>query len=157
MALETIHIPETVFTLGRPYYYYDNPFAGCTSLREFSGKFATDDGLCLLSGNGLNERNALVSVAIGCGADTFRVPDGVHVIAESAFGRARFKTVDLNETIQINQWAFSLSYLESMTIPSSVGYINDYAFSDCRELTDMWFDSDVLHDPYPGVCHNHVW
>ena len=143
-ALESIHFPESVGSLGAPYYYYDNPFAGCVSLRAFSGKFATDDGLSLLYGNGVNARNTLVSVAIGSGTETYRVPDGVEVIVQNAFFYAPFEAVDLNEVTQIGEWAFSCSQLQSVRIPSSVTHIDDYAFGNCWYLSDMWFESDNL-------------
>ena len=146
--LEEIHIPESVTSLGylggTAYYFYDNNFAGCTSLRKFTGKFATEDGLCLRYGNGAGETFALVSVALGGISGTFRVPDGVTYIVASAFEHAPITGVDLNEVTSIDPYAFSGSSLQSVTIPSTVKFIDDFAFANCHSMTDMWFESDEL-------------
>ena len=146
--LEEVNIPESVTTLGylgsSGYYFYDNPFSGCTSLRKFTGKFATEDGLCLRYGNGAGQTFALVSVALGAISGTFRVPDGVTYIVSSAFRGAPITGVDLNEVVSIDQYAFFGSNLQSVTIPSTVKYIDDYAFARCNNMTDMWFESDEL-------------
>ena len=146
--LQRIHLPESVVRLGYVnggyYYFYDNPFAGCLSLQEFSGSFASDDGLCLRADNGDGEKYALVSVALGCGLDTYRVPDGATYVVSRCFAGAPFKEIDLNGTAQIDEEAFFDSTLEHIRIPASVAYISSWAFSSCRNLTDMWFESGVL-------------
>ena len=146
--LQRIHLPESVVRLGYVnggyYYFYDNPFAGCLSLQEFSGSFASDDGLCLRADNGGGEKFALVSVALGCGLDTYRVPDGATWILPRCFEGAPFKEIDLNEAVQIDEEAFFGSDLEHIRIPASAVYISSLAFSSCRHLTDMWFESGVL-------------
>ena len=144
--LVSIHIPETVKTLSYPYYWYLNPFRGCTSLQEFTGKGASADGKCLMwDGNaGDGDLNVLVSVALGSVSGSFRVPDGVTVIGDYALAGATVTAVELNETVQINQGAFLQSTLESVTIPAAITDIGDFAFAECPVLKDMWFESDAL-------------
>ena len=105
-SLTSVTIPDSVTTI-REY-----AFAYCYSLTEFNGKFASEDGRCLIVEGLLN------SFAIGCGATEYTIPDSVTTIGEEAF-------------------SFCDS-LTNITIPDSVTTIGDYAFYDCDSLTSVY-------------------
>ena len=141
--LESVTIPDSVEKLGYPYFYYANPFEGCTSLHSFYGKFATDDHRCLLYGNPSTEdmdpRNVLVSFAPGGMKNkAYRIPDGVLVIARDAFTEAPLSTVDLNEVFMLWNGAFSdCLNLRSISIPAGFSMIGDQAFYGCTLLKSI--------------------
>lgn len=139
--LSSITIPESVVTLGYPYYYYENPFAGCTALESFSGKFATDDGHALLYGNSLSAKDVLVSFAAGAlVGGTYDVPDGVDAIAPYAFAGARISGVNLNAVSNIMQYAFNDTALKSVHLTTNVGFINHHAFDGSNQLEYIRID-----------------
>ena len=85
---------------------------GCSSLQEFNGKFASEDGRCLIVDGKLN------SFAIGCGATEYTIPDSATSIGDNAF--------------------YGCSSITSVTIPDSVTSIGEAAFRDCDSLTSVY-------------------
>ena len=71
--LKSITIPDSVTTID------EGTFSGYSSLKEFKGKFASDDGRCLIINGVLN------SFASGCDATDYVIPNSVISIGECAF------------------------------------------------------------------------
>ena len=101
-SLASVTIPNSVTSI------YGGAFAGCNRLTEFLGKFASEDGRCLIVNGTLN------SFAIGCGATEYAIPDSVTSIGSSAF-----------------EYCESLT---SVTIPDSVTSIGEKTFSQCPNI-----------------------
>ena len=104
-SLTSITIPDSVTTIG--YWAFGN----CTSLSKFNGKYASEDGRCLIIDG------TIISFA-PAELTEYTIPDGVTTIGEGAF-----------------LWCSSLS---SVTIPNSVTTIGDSAFYLCRSLTSVY-------------------
>ena len=104
-SLTSVTIPDSVTPIGT------EVFRGCSSLQEFKGKFASEDGRCLIIDGTLN------SFAPG-GLVEYTIPDSVTTIGEYAFG--------------------GCSSLTSVTIGDSVTSIVEYAFSGCSSLTSVY-------------------
>ena len=104
-SLASITIPEGVTSIG------DNAFYGCSSLAEFNGKFASEDGRCLV------KDGELISFA-PYGLTEYTIPDGVTSIGDEAFYYCRS--------------------LESVTIPEGVTSIGAKAFYYCQNLAEVY-------------------
>ena len=114
-SLTSVTIPDSVTTIG------GGAFAGCSSLQEFNGKFASEDGRCLIIDGTLN------SIA-PAGITEYAIPDSVTTIGSSAFYRC--------------------SSLTSVTIPNSVTSIGYTAFSGCSSLTSVTIPNSVTSIEY---------
>ena len=105
-SLTSVTIGNSVTTIG------NSAIRGCSSLQEFNGKFASEDGRCLIIDGVLNY------FAIGCGATEYTIPDSVTTIGDFAFRNC--------------------SSLTSVTIGNSVTTIEDGAFDECSSLTSVY-------------------
>ncbi len=104
-SLTSVTIPDSVTTIGR------SAFRHCSSLTEFKGKFASEDGRCLIIDGALNS-------FAPAGVTEYTIPDSVTTIGWGAF--------------------YQCSSLTSVTIPDSVTEIGDYAFYECSSLTSVY-------------------
>ena len=102
-SLTNITISDSVTEIG------EWAFSGCSSLKEFKGKFATDDGRCLIVDG------RLIAFAPAAELTHYSIPDSVTTIGNGAF--------------------YDCSSLTNITIPDSVTEIGERAFSNCWRLT----------------------
>ena len=126
--LTSVTIPDSVTTIGVAAFYY------CTNLVEFNGKFASEDGKCLIVDGTLN------SFAIGCGATEYTIPDSVTTIGYEAFSNCNSLTSvtipDSVTTIEVLAFAYCTNLI-SITIPDSVTTIGVAAFYYCTNLVEF--------------------
>ena len=120
-SLTSITIGDSVTTIG------DYAFSSCDSLKEFKGKFAADNGRCLIVDGGLN------SFANGCGTTEYTIPDSVTTIRHSAF--------------------YGCTSLTSVTIPDSVTTIGDHAFYECTSLASVTIPDSVTTIGYAAFAY----
>ena len=104
-SLTSITIPNSVTSIG------DNAFYDCSMLQEFKGKFASDDGRCLI------QDGTLIAFAPE-GLTEYAIPDSVTSIGDYAFS--------------------GCDSLTSITIPDSVTSIGSYAFGYCTSLEEVY-------------------
>ena len=104
-SLASVTIGDSVTKIG------GGAFEDCTSLKEFKGKFAADNGRCLIMDN------TIIAYANASGT-TYNIPDSVTTIGSSAFHYCRSLT--------------------SVTIPESVTTIGVAAFYDCISLATVY-------------------
>ena len=103
--LTSVTIPDSVTTIG------NYAFSQCTSLKEFKGKFAADNGRCLI------KDNTLIAYANASGT-TYTIPKSVTTIGNYAF--------------------YYCNKLTSVTIPDSVTKIGGYAFASCYSIATVY-------------------
>ena len=135
-SLTSITIPNSVTTIG------SGAFSDCTSLTRFNGKFASDDGRCLI----IDE--TLIKIAPS-GLIEYTIPNSVTTIGNGAFRYCKDLTsvVIPDSVTSIGDSAFANCYrLTSITIPNSVTYIGDAAFVSCSSLKSI-----VIPDPVTTI------
>ncbi len=104
-SLTSVTIPDSVTSIGR------SAFEGCTSLTNFYGKFASEDGRCL-------------------------IVDG-KLVAFAPFGLTQYSIPDIVTSIGYKAFSGCTS-LTSITIPDSVTKIEYDAFYGCSSLTKVY-------------------
>ena len=132
-SLTSVTIPDSVTEIG------NYAFSRCSNLQEFKGKFASEDGRCLIIDG------VLYSFA-PAGLTEYTIPDSVTTIGESAFEDCSSLTsVTIgNSVTTIGESAFwDCTSLTSVTIPDSVTTIGDYAFAYCESLTSVTIGDSV--------------
>jgi len=115
ISLETINIPN-LSGMGA------NPFAGCTGLTSFTGRFVTSDGKFIFF-NAINQ-GMVISCALGAFTNQLvELPEGAKGIASNAFSGGSFRRV---------------------IIPATVTNISADAFAACDISEGLWFEGDNL-------------
>ena len=161
--LEVFTIPESVIAVGNESSYGGGQtFRECPNLREFKGKFASEDGRCLIIDGvltrfapaGLTEYiipNNVTSIGnhafIDCNEiENITIPNGVTSIGRFAFGfcNSLISITIPNSVTAIGHGAFfPCGSLTSVTIGDSVTTIGDVAFADCTSLTSVTIPDSV--------------
>lgn len=132
-SLTSVNIPDSVTELGR------RVFSNCSSLHEFRGKYASDDGRCLIDDGVLCE-------FAPAGLTSYIIPDCVTKIGESVFNDcANLASVTIPESVvSIGEYAFAgCTSLASITIPDSVTSIEFSAFRGCSNLANISIPDSV--------------
>ena len=132
-SLTSVTIPDGVTTIG------SSAFSGCSSLQEFNGKFASEDGRCLIIEGVLN-------YFARAGITEYTIPNSVTTIGDHAFSGCRSLTsITIPDGVtKIGDYAFfDCSSLKSVTIPDGVTTIGDHAFSACSSLKSVTIPNSV--------------
>ena len=133
-SLASITIPESVTEIGY------SVFAGCLSLAEFKGKYASDDGRCLI------RETELIAFA-PYGISDYVVPEEIQVIGNGAFeGCANLVSVTISG-VDVSRVGFAAfkgcTSLTSINIPEGVTMIEDETFSGCSSLASIVLPEDT--------------
>ena len=132
-SLTNITIPDSVTTIGVV------AFSGCWCLQEFNGKFASEDGRCLIVDGILN------SIA-PAGLTEYTIPNSVTTIGDYAFeGCSSLTSVTIPDSVTTigNTAFYNCSSLTSITIGDSVTTIGHHAFYSCTSLTSLTIGDSV--------------
>ncbi len=132
-SLTEITIPNSVTNIG------SLAFDGCSSLQKFYGKFAEDNGRCLVNDG------VLIAYAEASGTE-YTIPNSVTSIGDGAFyGCNSLTEITIpNSVTSIGNSAFyECSSLTEITIPNSVTSIEYSAFGGCSSLTSITIPNSV--------------
>lgn len=108
--LTNITIPNSVVYIGNEVFYH------CNNIKAFSGKYADDNGRCLV------RNNTIIAYAAASGT-TYTIPNNIISIESHTFAYC--------------------DNLVSVTIPDSVTSIGDYAFYYCANLISVTIGDGV--------------
>ena len=135
-SLQSVTIPESMTGIG------DACFFGCSSLESFSVEsgstsFAVDDSGALLSADG----TSFIAYPPAKSGDTYTVPDGVTELWPASFAQTSLTSVSLpSGLLFIDEWAFAYcTRLTEMTFPASVRSIDAASFAGCANLSSVTF------------------
>ena len=125
-ALTSITIPKSVKLIG------DNAFLGCAYLKEFRGKFASEDSRCLVNGR-------ILKRFAPAGLSEYTIPNNIATIGERAFESCEILShvVIPNAVVQIGRAAFCNCGLLDLVLPDSVREIECDAFAGCQKLKQV--------------------
>ena len=127
-SLTSVTIGDSITEIGIGAFDY------CSSLREFNGKFASEDNRCLIINSVLN------SFATG-GLTKYAIPNGITKISPFAFHYCSSLTSVIipDSVTKIGYCAFEgCKSLTSIIIPDSVTEIGWSAFGGCKSLTSVY-------------------
>lgn len=133
-GLIEVTIPESVETLGNP------AFNRCYNLERFSGKYASEDGRCLIV-------DGVLYAFAPANITSYKIPDGVTAIYNEVFyDYGKLETIVIPESVWgIGQYAFAYcDGLSKIVIPNSVEYIYEYAFYNCEGLEEINIPDSVI-------------
>ena len=142
-SLISIRIPDSVTEI------FGSAFLNCDSLQEFKGKYASEDGRCLIFDGVLNS-------FAQAGLTEYAIPDSVTEIGYYTFCNCSGLTsISIpNRVTTIGDCAFyECNSLTSITIPDSVTEIGDYAFCNCSGLTSITIPDSVTEIGYEAFCN----
>ena len=132
-SLASITIPDSVKEIGALAFY------GCNILTTFKGKYASDDGRCLVIDGVLNS-------FASAGLTSYAIPNGVTSIGESAFWRcsdlSRVTIPNGVTSIEYNAF-YCCNSLIDIVISNSVESIEEEAFSRCGALVNITIPENV--------------
>ena len=134
-GITSITIPDSVNSIGNGAFY------GCPNLEKFEGKFATNDGYCLI------EDGELISFAAASDVTEYTIPDSVTTIGNNAFyGCTNLISVNIPESVNsIENSAFSdCQNLKSVVIPEGIYSVGYHVFSNCISLTEIYCKNSNL-------------
>ena len=112
---------------------------GDTSLERYTGHHVSEDGRCLI----------LDGVLYGfapAGLSSYEVPSGVTRITTGSMTNTPYlKNLVLPEGLRdIEMNSFTLSGIESITLPASIENIDHFAFRSCKNLKNLLGDSRFI-------------
>ena len=142
-SLTSITIPNSVTSIGA------YAFAYCSSLAEFNGKFASEDGRCLIVDG------VLYSFA-PAGLTEYTIPNNVTSIGDYAFSScSRLESVTIgNGVTSIGEYAFYGCWsLVNISIPNGVTSIGMYAFEYCSSLVSVTIPEGVTSIGMYAFCY----
>lgn len=124
-SLTEITIPESLSIIDRGVFEY------CESLTQFKGKYASEDGRCLIV-------NGTLKAFAPNGINEYIIPEGVNRIEHDAFkGCEKLSNITLAKTVaSIGKYAFfNCKGLTSVVIPNGVVELEELAFHQCFNLS----------------------
>ena len=123
--LEQISFTPTLVYIGV------NPFENCVSLKKI---YIPEDNPALYMHSGAlisRDNKSVICYIPGAGYELV-IPDNIETIEERAFSGLCVKVCQLEGIRTIKDYAFQHAKITSLSLPSTLEYIGNYAFADCE-------------------------
>lgn len=136
-GLSNIFIPEGVVSVG------NSAFSGCCNLAEFSGKYASEDGRCLII-------DGILKSFAPAGISEYSIPSSVTKIGDSVFSNCSSLTnIYIPDSVtSIGEETFAkCDSLKIVIIGNNIKEIGHYAFENCNSLECIYCKATVP----PGI------
>ena len=135
-ALTTFRYPMGWVSTNPGYNAEGNIFFGCVNFTTL----VVPEGVETIPDYAFDDANYLTSVSL---------PSTLTTIGYSAFcGTSSLKSIDIPASVKfMDDYAFSRSGLEAITLPEKLTSIERECFSECKSLTDV-----VFHDGITTLC-----
>ena len=126
-------LPASLIELGNSAFGSQNPSMQEINISPDNQNYCSVDGVVFNK-----DMTKIIQYPIGRSASFYEIPDTVTTIGDGAFTEAgNLKKVVIPSGVTvIEDYAFCLSGLESVTIPENIKYIGGWAF-DCMELSTI--------------------
>lgn len=128
-GLTCIRIPNSVSKIEERAFYC------CYDLEKFTGKYAEDNGICLIVDG------VFINFAYACGTTEYSIPNDVTRIGDAAFqGCDALITVIIPDSVtSIGMQAFWMcDGLTELVIPQNVNKVHAWAFFGCHNLKNVY-------------------
>ncbi|MBR7004515.1 MAG: leucine-rich repeat domain-containing protein, partial [Bacteroidales bacterium] len=149
-VLTEVTLPSSIVKIGGGPEYdssapVGSPFSMCLRLQKFNGKFATPDNKALVAPF---DRGSYMVGFASSGLERYQIPE-VYGIAVNTCTNTKIKEFIFPECLTaIDDYAFGFcSYLTSLTLPASLGYIGSAAFYGCSKLESITLQSRSIPEP----------
>ena len=141
VSLKSVNLPTTLTAMT------GNPFTNCTGMTQFTVDPANKS--FIYSNGALYDKTGftLIYYSAANTAETFTLPDSVHVILSGAFAGSQLKSFEIPATSNITEIpanAFKdAKQLTSVTIPATITTIGENAFNGCVSLKTLHIPESV--------------
>ena len=149
--LTNITIPHSVTTIGKQAFgcsgltciiipnsvskIEERAFYCCYDLEKFTGKYAEDNGRCLIVDG------VFINFAYACGTTEYSIPNNVTIIGDAAFQAcdALITVIIPDSVTRIGMQAFWMcDGLTEVVIPQNVNKVCAWAFMGCHNLKNVY-------------------
>ena len=149
--LTNITIPHSVTTIGRQAFgcsgltciripnsvskIEERAFYCCYNLEKFTGKYAEDNGICLIVDG------VFINFAYACGTTEYSIPNNVTKIGDAAFQNCdALTTVNIPDNVtSIGMQAFWMcDGLTEVVIPQNVNQVRAWSFYGCHNMKNVY-------------------
>ena len=149
-SLQSLYIPDSVTSLGvYSSDYCDGPFVGCTGLREISvGGVSTLTPGMLKTGSEALERLTIRGSVKRIGSDAFSSSNGYRTDTSNYSRNANGYGFEVSHPVELvieegvqeiqSSAFYYCSMFTSVSLPSTLPSVGNYAFSSCTNLSDLY-------------------
>lgn len=145
--IDTMEIPSSVKSIGKG--AFQNSYLKSFAIPNGSKYFAVSEGVLFT-----NDMSKLICYPAKLEAITYSIPDGVKTIGYYSFYYADIAELILpSSVIEIEDNAFSSSYISRIELNEGLKKIGEKAFSFCNKLTQVELPSSLIEMGYGAFAY----
>ena len=154
-ALTSISFPQSLLTIGS--YAFNNEQLAAVTVHEANQVYCSRDGVLFRK-----KEQWLLDYPKGRDGADYTVPDGILVIADSAFSNCKQLTnINFPESLEvIGDSAFTgCEGLKAITLPKSLQFISEFVFEGCTNLETVTLSKQtkIGHKAFEGFTGRYIY